>query len=391
MVEIGFSTVFMPENLRPPHRLGFFGRRLHWLYMRAGRQKILRAERIASEASAEISFRDLALAETKGAADKALFDKDAELLAVHETLSAAKAEHQARLKKLELEHAEEAQNKEAQWVAKLAGMADSLNRTVVEKDALRDFQKSEIERQIQMRQNGWSDRLTQLRKELDDQRAASETERTALMQEHHKKLMEVSEDCKNQVVQARRQVADAELAAVEASAGLSHDLKEAIHARDTAESQLQQQADSFGLKLSQAKEEGDRELEKAARQEKHRTERQQLEFGKVLRQREEDFQRQLKQREQELSLAFEARLTEEQTRVEQGARGREAELEHQIEARALEVDARWKQEAQQREEAAQIRLKQREQQAPARSPIPRSRNALETGIAAKGTGSPGKT
>ena len=59
-------------------------------------------------------------------------------------------------------------------------LADSLNRTVIEKDTLRDLQKSEIERQIQMRQNAWSDRLTQLRQELDDQRAASEAERTAL-------------------------------------------------------------------------------------------------------------------------------------------------------------------------------------------------------------------
>src|SRR5512144_301722 len=103
-------------------------------------------------------------------------------------------------------------------------MADSLNRTVVEKDALRDLQKSEIERQIQMRQNAWSDRLTQLRKELDDQRAASEAERTTLMQEQHKKLLEVSEDCKGQVSEARRQVAAAELAAVEATAKLSRDL-----------------------------------------------------------------------------------------------------------------------------------------------------------------------
>jgi hypothetical protein len=84
-------------------------------------------------------------------------------------------------------------------VAKLAGMADSLNRTVVEKDALRDLQKSEIERQIQMRQNAWSDRVTQLRQELDDQRAAAEAERAAMMQEHHKKLMAVSEDSKTQV------------------------------------------------------------------------------------------------------------------------------------------------------------------------------------------------
>src|SRR6478736_9746301 len=38
MVEIGFSTVFHPEQQRPPHRLGFLGRNLHWLYIRAGRQ-----------------------------------------------------------------------------------------------------------------------------------------------------------------------------------------------------------------------------------------------------------------------------------------------------------------------------------------------------------------
>ena len=91
MVEIGFSTVFQPEQQRPAHRLGFFGRRLHWLYTRAGRQKILRAERIASEASAEIALRDQALADVKAAADKALFDKDAELLAAREAMSAAAA------------------------------------------------------------------------------------------------------------------------------------------------------------------------------------------------------------------------------------------------------------------------------------------------------------
>jgi hypothetical protein len=362
MVEIGFSTVFEPEQQRPPHRLGFLGRHLHWLYTRAGRQKILRAERLASEASSEIAARDQALAEVKGAADKALFDKDVELQAAREALSVSAARHEEQLKRIEEEHEEQSQKKEEQWVAKLAGIADSLNRTVIEKDALRDLQKSEIERQIQMRQNAWSDRLTQLRKELDDQRAASEAERTTLMQEQHKKLLELSEDCKTQVIQARRQAADAELAAVEASAKLTHDLKEALHARDAAESQLQQQAESLSTKLSQAKEDGARELEKAARQEKHRLERQQLEFGKTLRQRDEDFQHQLKQREQELSLAFDARLAEEQARIEQDARRRETELERQLEGRALEVDARWKQDVQQREEAAQIRLKQREQQ-----------------------------
>src|SRR5204862_5471557 len=72
MVEIGFSTLFKPEQQRPPHRLGFFGRRLHWLYIRAGRQKILRAERIAGRAAAEIAVRDQAVTAAKGAADKAL-------------------------------------------------------------------------------------------------------------------------------------------------------------------------------------------------------------------------------------------------------------------------------------------------------------------------------
>ncbi len=58
MVEIGFSTIFQPERQRPSHRLGFFGRHLHWLYIRAGRQKILRAERMAGAAAGEIAARD---------------------------------------------------------------------------------------------------------------------------------------------------------------------------------------------------------------------------------------------------------------------------------------------------------------------------------------------
>src|ERR1019366_4017614 len=102
----------------------------------------------------------------------------------------------------------------------------------IEKDALRDLQKSEIERQIQMRQNAWSDRLTQLRQESYDQRTASEAERTAMLQEHHKKLLEVSEDCKTQAIQARPEVAAAELASVETAVKLPHDLKEALNARD---------------------------------------------------------------------------------------------------------------------------------------------------------------
>ena len=66
---MGFSPVFHPERerqrerVRPPHRLGFLGRRLHWLYIRAGRHKILRAERLATKASGEIALRDRAVAE----------------------------------------------------------------------------------------------------------------------------------------------------------------------------------------------------------------------------------------------------------------------------------------------------------------------------------------
>src|SRR5205814_1807697 len=96
MVEIGFSTVFHAEKQRPAYRLGFCGRRMHWLYTRAGRQKILRAERVAKDASAEIATRDQALVEARAAADKALFDKDAELVAAREALSAAATKQEAR-------------------------------------------------------------------------------------------------------------------------------------------------------------------------------------------------------------------------------------------------------------------------------------------------------
>src|SRR5213592_1623508 len=134
LVEIGFSTVFHAEEQRPPHRLGFFGRRLHWLYIRAGRQKILHAERIASEASAEIATRDKALAGANAVADQALVEKEAQLQAALAARSTAAAAHEAQLKRKQEEHAEQSKTQEAQWVAKLAGMADTLNRTVLEKD-----------------------------------------------------------------------------------------------------------------------------------------------------------------------------------------------------------------------------------------------------------------
>jgi len=351
MVEVGFSTLFHREEQRPSYRLGFFGRQLHRLYMRAGRQKILRAERMAREVSAQVGARDKALAAAKASAEQALIEKEAEVQALHEALDAAAAEHEQQLKR-----------KEQEWVAKFGGLADSLNRAVTEKDALRDFQKAEIERQVQLRQNAWSDRLTQLGQELDAQRASSEAERAAMVQEHHKKLQEVSEDCKAQVVQARRQASNAELAVQETSAKSKFELKEALSARDTAVSQLQQQTASLSLKLTQAKEEAARDMEKAARQEKHRFERQQLEFVNTLRQRDEELEHQLKQREQELALEFETRLVSEKTKVDEEARHREEELGRQLEARVQEVDARWKQEVKQREDAVQTRIKQREQQ-----------------------------
>ncbi len=362
MVELGFSTLFHREEQRPPYRLGFFGRRLHSLYIRAGRHKILRAERLAREVSAQVAARDealaaaiaerdAALATVKANAEQAQIEKAAEAQAARAALEAAAAEHEQQLKK-----------KEEEWVAKFGGLADSLSRAVAEKDALRDFQKAEIERQVQLRQNAWSDRLTQLTQELDAQRATSEAERATMVQEHHKKLLEVSEDSKAQVLQARRQASNAELAAQEAMAKLKYELKEALNARDMAVSQLQQQTAALSLKLTQAKEEAAREMEKAARQEKHRFERQQSEFVNTLRQRDEELDHQLKQREQELALEFETRLVEEKTRVDEEARHREAELQRQLEVRVQEVDARWKQEVKQREDAVQTRIKQREQQ-----------------------------
>ena len=354
MVEIAATTIFEPEQVRPvrpAHRMGFFGRRLHGIYKRAGRIKLASYERIAKEASGQIAARERAIAEAKSAANRALSEKDAELQAARQAMSDA-----------ELKYAEEAKKRDAEWTTKLAAMAESLNRAVVEKDSVRDLQRSEVDRQVQMRQNAWSEHMAQLRKDLDDQRIAAEAERSAMHQAQHKKLMEVTEDCKNQVVQARRQMADAELAAMEKMSRMERDLKDALRARDEAETQLKLQADSLSLKLNQAQEEGTRMFEKVSRQEKYRFERQQQEFEKTLRQKEDDFEHRLKQQEQELTLAFESRLADEKTKVEQNERLRQTELERQLEDRAREIDARWKEDAQKREEAAQIRLKQREQQ-----------------------------
>lgn len=350
MVEIGFSTVFHADQaqaLRPPHRLGFFGRRLHWLYIRAGRQKILRAERLARESEGEIAIREERIAAERAAKERALAAKDAEVQAAREAITAAEAEREEQLKK-----------KEEDWVAKLAGMADSLNRAIIEKDELRDLQRSEVDRQVQMRQNAWSDRLTQLRQELDQQLAASQAEREALIQENHKKLMEMSEDCKDKIAQARRQVAEAELSNMDSSAKQVRDLKEALEAKEAAESRLKHQTDTFSRQLSETKEDAARELEKSVRHERHRFEEQQSAFEKLLA-----------QQERELKLKFDARLAEENAKVEQESRRREAELERQLETRSREAGSRWSKEVQQLEESAHSRLKQQEQQLQAQAEL----------------------
>lgn len=356
MVEIGFSTLFKPEPLQqqqqqPQHRLGFLGRRLHALYIRAGRHKILRAERMIREASTEIATRDKALVATKAGAEQALAAKEIELQAAREATAAATADFEQQLKL-----------KEGEWMAKFTEMADSLNRAIIEKDSVRDLQKTEIERQVQMRQNAWSERVSLLSKELDEQRATSEADRSAFMEEQQKKLLTVTEDCKAQVYKARRELADAQLAAVEKNAKLAHELKETQLARDAAEMQLKQQSDAFERQLSQERENGARELEKVTRQEKYRFERQQLDFDKTLRQREDELEHRLKQQEHELTVAFDSRLADEKSKIEQDARERRAELERETETRAREVDAHWNREIQQRETTALNRLKQREQQ-----------------------------
>ena len=311
MVEVGFSTVFKPEQQRPMHRFGFFGRHLHWVEARAGRQKILRAERTAKEAMAEIAGRDRVITDTKLAAGHALGEKTAELQAANDALATATAEHKDQLERMEAEHAEQSKAKEDEWVTKLATIADSLNRTVVEKDNMRDLQMDEDELQVKARQKMWSDRLAQLRQELDEQRAAADAERNAMAEEQQKQLNAITEESKDEVSQLRRRLSDADATWSERISRLTQEVKEASRARDTAELQLKQQTESLSLKLAQAQDSASREIEKAARQEKHRVEWQELEFEKKMRLREDSMEQQLKQREQELTFAFEARLAEE--------------------------------------------------------------------------------
>ncbi len=369
MVEVACSTVFLREQQtqRKPHRLGLFGRGLHQLYIRAGRLKVLRAERKAAAATAEISSRDRAVAEAKAAATKAQAEKEAESVAAQQAITAAAAAHEEQLKWMKAEHEEQLKEKESAWVEKFGGIADALNKSAAEKDALRDFQKAEIERQVQARQHAWTERVSQLQHELDTQRAAHEAERAALIKEQQQKLREVAEDYQTQTAHFRRQASGAELAAQEATAKLQYDVKQALEDRDAARLQMQHQTDSLEFKLTQAKEEAARELDKALRQEKYKLERQQLEFAKTLREKDEEFERRLQQREQELALAADERRAKDRLAFEQDGRRREENFEREVESRIHEVNARWNQEVQQREEAAQVRQKQREQEVSAKA------------------------
>jgi hypothetical protein len=358
MVEIGFSTLFHPEKQRPAHRLGFFGRGLHQIEVRAGRQRILRAERQARESNAEISLRCKTLTDAKTEAEKLLAAKEAELQTAREAITAAAAAHEKQLKQ-----------KESESEARIAEVTESLKKALAEKEALLNSQQSEIDRQVQLLQSDWSERLNQLRKELDSQRANSEAERATMVREHQKKMQALSEEWRTRITQANRQLADAELAAEEKFARLSNELKEALAARDAANSQLQLQTESRSLELTQAKADAARELEKAARQEKQRLEQQQAEFAQTLRQANEEFDRQLRQREQELTSQFETLLAREQARFEQEARRCQEEFANQLEARISEADARWNLEMKQRDETAQAKLKQQEKQLQAQAEI----------------------
>jgi hypothetical protein len=377
MVEIGFSTIFEPPSLRPAHRLGFFGRRMHWVYTRAGRIKMLRYERTAKQATSQLASRDQAIAQ-----------KDRELTELREAVNGATARQQEEMnrkeadyaaqakrketeyvehaKRKEVEYVEQAKRKEADWTAKVSGMADSLNRAIVEKDSLRDSQASEIERQVQLRQGAWSDRLAQSRRELDELRASNEAQRTAMMEAHHTKLMEVTENYRNQLVQARRQIEEGELGRVEKSTKMAHDLKEAQEAREQAESKLKHQTELLAAETSQTKEDAARDLEKAARQAKNDLERQQIESEKTLRQKlqqqEASFAAKLKQREEELAIRAAARETELKNQFAATLRLGEEEWERRAESHANSTEVRLRHEAQQNEELFQSKSRQRDQQ-----------------------------
>ena len=168
------------------------------------------AERKAREASADITVRCRTLVAAKADAEKSLAEKETELQSARETIK----------------------------------------QTLADKETLLNSQESEIDRQVQLRQAAWTDRLNQLRQELDSQRATSEAERAAIVLQNQKKLQELSEEWRTQIIQVNRQMADAELVAEEKNAKLTLELKDALLARDATGSQLQLQSESFSLKLT---------------------------------------------------------------------------------------------------------------------------------------------
>ena len=97
---------------------------------------------------------------------------------------------------------------------------DSLHHNL-EKDQSGDFQHLRIERQVQLRQGAWNERLDQVRQELEAQHAKNEAERVELIQQHQQKS-QFGGSRRAQVAQASRQAADAQLAAEEKTPGASN-------------------------------------------------------------------------------------------------------------------------------------------------------------------------
>lgn len=370
MVEIGFSTLFKSEEKQQPkYRVGFLGRGLHRLYIRAGRQKILRAERLAGEAAETLGKRDRELAVVRQVASETKSGLEGELKSAREEIAAVAERHIGEVRKIEAANRDELKRRESAWDVRFKQLSDELNTAVLENDNLREQQKSEVERLIRARQDEWLERISQLRTELDAQRIAADADREKLLKDFQEKLATAAEEHKSQIAQVRRRAAEAELAAVDKGSKIANELKETRNALETAEFRLKQQVDAKDVQLSQAKEDAAREVEKANLAATHRAEGLQLDFTNKLRRQEEEFNHRLKQMEQEQLLAFETRVAEEKSKLEQESRRREADIEQRFEARSAEIDARWNRQVKQLEETAQARLKQREEQLRAQSSV----------------------
>lgn len=348
MVEVGCTSLFKPESQRTRRR-GLLSRRIYELYKRAVRQQICRAERMAGEASSQLAARKRELIEVRAEAAALLEEKNSEAQKAHEAIARITADCEEQLER-----------KDEECLAKCADLEESLNRATAEIDELRYLQTAEVERQVQIRQNAWSERLSKINQGWDEQLAAKEAEQSALIQAHDKKVLALVEEHKKQMAEVRRQLVEAERTAEESSTMLSNELKECVQALEAAEARLKHQADSFELQLEHVKESSTREVEMVIRQEKQRLERQYADLEKSLRLRDEDFDHRLKQREKELTFEFEKQLADQKAHAEEEARQREADVERRLDVRSREVAARWKQELQQKDESFQVRLKQQE-------------------------------